>query len=77
MSIFKNKKFLDPEKLKKVALLIKIFNISNRIFLVIGLIFNGLMMIMMIFRFSPLFFLFFLNSYFLFMAWKGKKLKLP
>jgi len=77
VSIFKNKKFIDTEKLKKVALLIKIFNISNRIFLVIGLIFNGLMMVMMIFRFSPLFFLFFLNSYFLFMAWKGKKLKLP
>ena len=77
MSIFKNKKFLDPEKLKKITLLVKIFNISNRIFLVIGLIFNGLMMVMMIFRFSPLFFLFFLNSYFLFMAWKGKKLKLP
>jgi len=77
MSIFKNKKFLDSEKLKKVALLIKIFNISNRIFLVVGLIFNGLMMGMMFFRFSPLFFLFFLNSYFLFMAWKGKKLKLP
>jgi len=77
MSIFKNKKFIDTEKLKKVALLIKIFNISNRIFLVVGLIFNGLMMGMMIIRFSPLFFLFFLNNYFLFMAWKGKKLKLP
>ena len=77
MSIFKDKKFIDTEKLKDINLLIKIFNLSNRILMGIGIFFNGLMVIMMVIKFSPLFLLFLVNTYFLCMAWKGRKLKLP
>lgn len=77
MTIFKDKKFINIEKLKNVNWLIKIFNLSNRILMGIGIFFNGLMMIMMMIKFSPLFLLFLVNTYFLCMAWKGRKLKLP
>jgi hypothetical protein len=76
MSIFKNKKFIDPEKLKDITLLKKIYNVANRILLAFGIFLNGLMMIMMLIRFSPVAFLFVVNTYFLVMAWKGRKLKL-
>lgn len=77
MGIFKNNKFVNPEKLKDVKLLTKIYNLGNRILLGVGLVFNGLMLIMLMIRFSPLFLLFLVNTYFLGMAWKGRKLKLP
>jgi hypothetical protein len=77
MGIFKNNKYLNPEKLKDVKLLAKIYNAGNRILLGLGIVFNGLVMIMMLFRSSPLFLFFLVNTYFLGMAWKGRKLKLP
>lgn len=77
MGIFKENKYLDPKKIKKTEFLLKIYNTANRILLGIGVVFNGLMMIMMMIRSSPLFLLFLVNTYFLVMAWKGRKLKLP
>jgi len=76
MSIFKKKELIDEEKLKDITLIKKIYNLANRILLGIGIFLNGLMMIMMIIRFSPVFLLFFINTYFLVMAWKGRRLKL-
>jgi hypothetical protein len=76
VNIFKDKKFLDTEKGKDVKLLTKIFNFVNRILLGVGILFNGSMMFMMMLRFSPIFFLFLVNTYFLVMAWKGRKLKI-
>jgi len=77
MGIFKDNKYLDPKTFKNRDLILKIYNVANRILLGIGIFFNGLMMMMMLIRYSPLFLLFLVNSYFLLMAWKGRKLKLP
>jgi len=76
VSIFKKKELINEEKLKDLSLIKKIYNLANRILLGIGIFLNGLMMIMMTIRFSPVFLLFLVNTYFLVMAWKGRKLKL-
>jgi hypothetical protein len=76
MGIFKNNKYLNPEKLKNIGILTKIYNGANRILLALGLVFNGIFLVMMMFRASPLVLFFLVNTYFLVMAWKGRKLKI-
>lgn len=77
MSIFKDQKFVNTEKLKNIKLILKIFNLANRILMLIGIVFNGIMSLMMIIKFSPLFVFFAINTYFFLMNWKGLKFKYP
>lgn len=73
MGIFKDQKWIDPKKVKIPNFMKLVFKILEKSLCILGLIFNGFMVLMMLIRFSPFSLFFLVNFYFIARFWRRLK----
>lgn len=75
MNIFKDRKFFTEKQLKRSGLLRRIYNLTHKILIWIGVLFNGIMFLMMVTRLSLFCIFFLVNLYFIAMLKMNRGLK--